>query len=175
MKHLFYASSLHRSLVIWFVFFHHSISVTHHSSLITHHFKYYTRLTPSLNFHHSIFFTLFVGLIAVTHEDRTMKEDKKKKNTKNKSNQWKKKTKKQKEKKPKTNWSERKKNKKDKGKKKKNWIANQEKKGKKKRQKWLKVAAGYCLWVSYVCLITILSLSYELWKLKTAKSCFQFP
>ena len=31
------------------------------------------------------------------------------------------------------------------------------------------------LWVSYVCLITILPLSYELWKLKTAKSCFQFP
>ena len=31
------------------------------------------------------------------------------------------------------------------------------------------------LWVPYVCLITILSLSYELWKLKTAKSCFQFP
>ena len=30
------------------------------------------------------------------------------------------------------------------------------------------------LWVSYVCLITILPLSYELWKLKTAKSCFQF-
>ena len=28
------------------------------------------------------------------------------------------------------------------------------------------------LWVPYVCLITILPLSYELWKLKTAKSCF---
>ena len=27
----------------------------------------------------------------------------------------------------------------------------------------------------YVCLITKMSLSYELWKLKTAKSCFQFP
>ena len=44
----------------WFVFFHHSISITHHS-------KYYTRLAPSLNFHHSIFFTLFVGPILVTH------------------------------------------------------------------------------------------------------------
>ena len=42
-------------------------------------------------------------------------------------------------------------------------------------QKWSKVAAGYCLWVPFVCLITILSLSYELWKLKTAKMCFQFP
>ena len=31
------------------------------------------------------------------------------------------------------------------------------------------------LWVPYVCLIIILPLSYELWKLKTAKSCFQFP
>ena len=36
-------------------------------------------------------------------------------------------------------------------------------------------AAEYCLWVPYVCLITILPLSYELWKLKTAKICFQFP
>ena len=46
----------------------------------------------------------------------------------------------------------------------------QEKKGKKKS----KGATEYCLWVPYVCLITILSLSYELWKLKTAKMCFQF-
>ena len=38
-----------------------------HSSLITHHSKYYTRLALSLNFHHSIFFTLFVGPIPVTH------------------------------------------------------------------------------------------------------------
>ena len=27
----------------------------------------------------------------------------------------------------------------------------------------------------YVCLITKMSLSYELWKLKIAKMCFQFP
>ena len=58
-------------------------------------------------------------------------------------------------------------------KKKKNRIAK--KKGKKKSQNWSKVAAGYCLWVPFVCLITILQLSYELWKLKTAKMCFQFP
>ena len=45
----------------------------------------------------------------------------------------------------------------------------------KKSQKWSKVAAGYYLWVPYVSLITILPLSYELWKLKTAKMCFQFP
>ena len=48
-------------------------------------------------------------------------------------------------------------------------------KGKKKVKRWSKVAAEYCLWVPYVCLITILSLSYELWKLKIAKMCFQFP
>ena len=41
--------------------------ITQFPSLITHHFKYYTRLAPSLNFHHSIFFTLFVGPIPVTH------------------------------------------------------------------------------------------------------------
>ena len=29
--------------------------------------------------------------------------------------------------------------------------------------------------VPHVCLITKISLSYELWKLKTAKSYFQFP
>ena len=57
---------------------------------------------------------------------------------------------------------------------KKNQIANPEKKEKKKSQR-SKVVAEYCLWVPYVCLITILPLSYELWKLKTAKMCFQFP
>ena len=30
------------------------------------------------------------------------------------------------------------------------------------------------LWVPYVCLITILPLSYELWKLRTTFGCFQF-
>ena len=47
-------------------------------------------------------------------------------------------------------------------------------KEKKKVKRWSKGAAEYCLWVLYVCLITILSLSYELWKLKTSKMCFQF-
>ena len=46
---------------------------------------------------------------------------------------------------------------------------------KKKKSQRSKVAVEYCLWVPYVCLITILLLSYELWKLKTAKMCFQFP
>ena len=39
---------------VWLHFFHHSISITHHSI-------FHTRLASSLNFHHSIFFTLFVG------------------------------------------------------------------------------------------------------------------
>ena len=43
-----------------------------------------------------------------------------------------------------------------------------------KKKKKLKGGQKLLLWVPYVCLITILSLSYELWKLKTAKSCFQF-
>ena len=47
---------------VWFFFF----SITQFPSLITHHFKYYTHLAPSLNFHHSIFFTLFVSPILVT-------------------------------------------------------------------------------------------------------------
>ena len=61
-------------------------------------------------------------------------------------------------------------------KKKKNRTANpREDRKKKKVKRWSKVAAEYYLWVPYVCLIIILSLSYELWKLKTAKMCFQFP
>ena len=62
---------------------------------------------------------------------------------------------------------------------KKNRTANpgKEKKSKKRTKKKKKRSKGgqkLRLWVLYVCLITILPLSYELWKLKTAKSCFQF-
>ena len=46
---------------IWLHFFYHLISITHYSSLITHHLIFHTRLASSSNFHHSIFFTLFVG------------------------------------------------------------------------------------------------------------------
>ena len=42
----------------------------------------------------------------------------------------------------------------------------------KKKVSWSKGAAE---WVPHVCLITKMPLSYELWKLKTAKRCFQFP
>ena len=60
-------------------------------------------------------------------------------------------------------------------KKEKNRTANLgEERKKKKVKRWSKVAAEYCLWIPYVYLITILSLSYELWKLKTVKMCFQF-
>ena len=45
----------------------------------------------------------------------------------------------------------------------------------KKKVKVVKSCDWYCLRVPHVCLITKMSLSYELWKLKTAKSCFQFP
>ena len=47
-------------------------------------------------------------------------------------------------------------------------------KKKKKSQKWSKVVGIVCE-SFFVCLITILSLNYELWKLKTVKMCFQFP
>ena len=40
--------------------------ITQFPSFITYHFKIYTRLAPSLFFHHSIIFILFVGPILVT-------------------------------------------------------------------------------------------------------------
>ena len=138
----------------------------HHSSFIIHHLKYYICLAPSLISHHSIFFTLFVGPIPVTRYNFfffsipkfTEPSEKKKKNPKQ--------TEPVKERRRKiiiiiiiiTEQPTR-----------------RIKEKKKKSQKWSKVAAGYYLWVPYVCLITILSLSYELWKLKTTKICFQFP
>ena len=39
----------------------HSISITQFPSLITHHSIFHIRLPSSLNFHHSLFFTLFGG------------------------------------------------------------------------------------------------------------------
>ena len=59
----------------------------------------------------------------------------------------------------------------------KNWTANpgEERKKKKKKSKVVKRCDWYCLWVLYLCLITILSLSYELWKLKIHFKYFQFP
>ena len=59
----------------------------------------------------------------------------------------------------------------------KNRTANLEKKKKEKEKKSQsgQKLGWYCLRVPHVCLITKMPLSYELWKLKTAKMCFQFP
>ena len=45
---------------------------------------------------------------------------------------------------------------------------------KKKKKRWSKVAAVTDNESFHVVLFTEMSLSYELWKLKTAKICFQF-
>ena len=134
--------------LVWFVFFFH------HSSLIT------LNTTPIWH-HYSIFFTLFVGPILVTRcifffpvPKLIEPSEKKKKKPQNRSNQWKKE---------------------EEEKKKKRIEQPTRRRKEKKSQKWSKVMAGYCLWVPYVCLITILPSSYELWKLKIAKMCFSFP
>ena len=133
--------------------------VTQLSSLITRHLKYHVCLAPSLTSHHSIFFTLFVGPISVTSAafsffifsflfsvpKLTESSEKKKKKKKNQPR------------KKKIN----------------NRTTNPEKKKNEKKES--KSGQKLRQWVPYVCLITILPLSYELWKLKTAKSCFQFP
>ena len=137
------------------------IPVTYHcSSLITHHFKDYIHLAPSFNFHPSIFFTLFVGPIPVTHcrlfflsvpKLTEPSEKKKKKNEKKKKM-------KRKETQDRPKWK-----KEEEGKKKKRTEQpTRRRKEEKKSQKWSKVATGYYLWVPYVCLITIFPLSYEL-------------
>ena len=189
---------------VWFVFFYHSIFITHFPLLITHHSFTHHSLLITLNttpvwHHHSIFFTLFVGLIPVTHcrfffftrknTHRTYWEKKKKRNPEQTEVKERRK-KKRKKNEPRTDRSERKKKKKKKEKEKEKETQNrskwkkeekEEKKKKnpkqptrrrkeKKSQKWSKVTAEYYLWVPYVCLITKLPLSYELWKLKTPQS-----
>ena len=123
----------------------------HHSSLII--LKCHVCLAPLLTSHHLIFFILFVSPIPVTRcsfffffSTQTHRTFKKKKKTK--TNQT----------------SERRRRKKKK-------LNSQPRRRKKKESK---DAARYYLWVPYVYLVTILSLSYELWKLKTAKMYFQF-
>ena len=44
-----------------------------------------------------------------------------------------------------------------------------------KKKKKSKGGQKLRLWVPHVCLFTEMPLSYELWKLKTAFCCFQFP
>ena len=51
--------------LVWFFFFFFFLSLNfRHSSLIT--LKYHVCLAPSLTFHYSIFFTLFMGPMPVT-------------------------------------------------------------------------------------------------------------
>ena len=81
---------------MWLYFFDHSISITDHWSLITHHSIFHTRLASSPNFHHSIFFTLFVSPYlsagAAFSHWRPNQWKKKEEKTQNwRSNKWKKK------------------------------------------------------------------------------------
>ena len=144
----------------------------HHSSLITYHSIFHTCLASSPNFHYSIFFILFVSpylsagavfffcfqypnspkLIKKKPELKT--EPMKKKNH-NRLNQWKKKKKKEKKKRREPN--------------------SQPRKKEKEKLNVVKSCGWFCLRVLHVCLITKMPLSYELWKLKTAFGCFQFP
>ena len=164
--------------------FYHSIFVTHHSSLIT------LNTTPVWH-HHSIFFTLFVGPIPVTHcrvffifyflfftrknthqtywkkkiqnRPKWKKEEEEKKKKKETQNRpkWKKEEEEEKKKETRTDRSERKK----KTKKKKPRTANQEKKGKKKSK-----VVKSCDWVLFVgplCVFNYniaIELSYGNWK-----------
>ena len=122
--------------------------------------------------HHSIFFTLLVGPILVTgvafsfffFSTQTHWIHWRKK--KRRPNYWKKKRKKELHSQPRKKKFEQPTQ--DKKKKKKRTV--QPTQEKKKVKRWSKIVT-----VSpYVCLITILSLSYELWKLKTTFDCFQF-
>ena len=135
----------------------------HHSSLITHHSFFHTHLATSLLFSSLNFFTLFMGPTPVsryiffffsTQLTEANIYIKKKKKNEQPTQEKKKKKKMNSQRQPK--------------KKKMNSQRQPRKKKSKGGQKLL-------LWVPYVCLITILSLSYELWKLKITKSCFQFP
>ena len=123
-------------------------SFFYHLIFITLHVKYHVCLAPSLTSHHSIFFTLFVGPIPVTSAAFSFFFF----STQTHWTQWKKKTK------PEQTELVKKR-------KKKNRTANPRKK--KNIIEWTKGGQKLWLWIPYVCLITILSLSYELWKLKT--------
>ena len=166
------------------IFFYHLIFVTQFSSIDFHHWsfitlKYHTRLTPLLTCHHSIFFTLFVGFKAVTRcsfffpstQTHWTQWKKKKKLKTETSEKRRRRRKRRKEKKRKTPDQEKKGKKEEKED---TWDRTQEKKGKKKVD-WSKGAAELWLMGPYVCLITKMSFSYELWKLKTLKMCFYFP
>ena len=129
-------------------------SFFYHLIFITLHVKYHVCLAPSLTSHHSIFFTLFVGPIPVTSADFSFfffqypnsLNPVEKKKTKPEQTELVKKRKK------------------------KNRTANPRKK--KHIIEWTKDGQKLRLWIPYVCLITILPLSYELWKLKNNQKLF---
>ena len=153
--------------------FYHSISVTHHSSLITlnttpvwhqhsisitQYFLHYL-WAPYLSLISGFFFFPPVPKLTKPSGKKKKKKRRNPKQTEVKERRRRRRRKKKEKKKKRTEQP----------------TKRRKEKKKKKSQKWSKVAARYCLWVSYVYLITILPLSYELWKLKTAKMCFQFP
>ena len=152
---------------VWVSFFHHSISVTQFLSLITHNSSLNTHFFTFIwqhyfYFHHSIFShyswvphlstgTIFFFFSTQLTEANIKKKLKKKHRTVNPGKEKKKKTERPTQEKKKSQRQP------------------------KKKKKMSKGGQKLQLWVSYVCLNTILPLSYELWKLKIAKSCFQFP
>ena len=132
--------------------------ITQFLSLITYHSKYPTRLAPSLICHHSIFFTLFVGPIPVTRCIFFFFSEKKKKKKREKPILegrrrshlvWKEKEKKED---------------------KETHALNPMKKKRKKDGQKLRLKSNNGS--LHVVLFTEMLLSYELWKLKTAKMCF---
>ena len=147
----------------------------HHSSLITYHSIFHTCLALSPNFHYSIFFILFVGpylsagavfyLFFFCFQYPNSPNLIKKKNQNWKPNQWKKKTI--------IDWTNEKRRRKKKRKKRRE-PNSQPRKKEKEKSNVVKSCGWFCLRVLHVCLITKIPLSYELWKLKTVKMCFQF-
>ena len=131
-----------------------------HPSLITHHSFFHTHLTTSLLFSSLNFFILFMGptpasryifFFSVPNSPKLILKKKKKLNGQPRKRKEKKKKKKKKHKQP-TPTQEKKK----KRKKKTQPTPTQ------KKKKRSKSGQKLWLWVPYVCLITILPLSYEL-------------
>ena len=120
--------------------FHYLITVTHYSLLITYHSSLITLNTTPVWHYHPIFFTLFVGFISIDAAFFFLFSPEHEDRTSEKK------------------------------KKKKNRTANPGEERKKKVKRLSKGAVEYCLWVPYVYLITILPLSYELWK-----QCYRLP
>ena len=155
--------------------FGHHFLVTQFPSLITHNSSLITLNTKAIWHHHSLpisqYFShylwvsylslvqLFLFLFSSVPQLTKPSEKKKKKNRTDLTSEKNKKKKERKEKKK--SRTDRTANP---GEKKNRTDRTSEKKKKSQRSK---VAVEYCLWVPYVCLITILLLSYELWVMET--------